>query len=40
MRERVRYFKGEMDIESNGTGTTLTVNLPVAATQLTALNTV
>ena len=35
MRERVRHFKGQMDIQSNGTGTTISVGLPVAATQLT-----
>ena len=30
MRERVRHFKGSMDIQSNGGGTKLSVTLPVA----------
>ena len=32
MRERVRHLKGAMDIQSNGTGTTISVTLPVAMT--------
>ena len=40
MRERVRHFKGQMDIQSNGTGTTISVGLPVAATQSTTSETV
>jgi signal transduction histidine kinase len=39
MRERVRHFKGQMDIQSNGTGTTISVGLPVAATQSTTSET-
>jgi two-component system NarL family sensor kinase len=30
MRERVRQCKGEMDIQSNSTGATISVTLPVA----------
>lgn len=33
MRERVRHLNGQLDIQSNGTGTTVSVNLPIAATQ-------
>jgi PAS domain S-box-containing protein len=40
MRERVRHFNGQMDIQSNGTGTTISVGLPVAATQSTTSETV
>jgi PAS domain S-box-containing protein len=29
MRERVRHFRGEMDIQSNGTGATISVKLPL-----------
>lgn len=29
MRERIRHFKGEMDIQSSGTGATLLVTLPL-----------
>jgi two-component system, NarL family, sensor kinase len=29
MRERVRHFNGEMDIQSSGTGTTISVTLPL-----------
>jgi PAS domain S-box-containing protein len=29
MRERVRHFKGEMDIQSNSTGVTISVRLPL-----------
>ncbi len=36
MRERVRHFNGQMEIKSDGTGTTVSVTLPIAATQLTA----
>jgi len=32
MRERVRHFKGVMDIHSNGTGTKISVILPVSST--------
>jgi PAS domain S-box-containing protein len=32
MRERVRHFKGEMDIESNRKGTKIVVKLPIHAT--------
>jgi PAS domain S-box-containing protein len=32
MRERVRHFAGAMDIQSNGTGTTILVKLPVPMT--------
>jgi PAS domain S-box-containing protein len=36
MRERVRHFNGRMDIQSNGSGTTVSIDLPLAATQSTA----
>jgi signal transduction histidine kinase len=29
MRERVRHLKGVMDIQSNGTGATISVTFPV-----------
>jgi signal transduction histidine kinase len=29
MRERIRYFNGEMDIQSNGTGATIIVTFPL-----------
>jgi PAS domain S-box-containing protein len=32
MRERVRHLKGDMDIQSNGTGATISVTFPVPAT--------
>jgi len=32
MRERIRHFKGEMDIQSNGTGATILVTLPLSGT--------
>jgi signal transduction histidine kinase len=32
MRERVRYFKGVMNIRSNDTGTRISVTLPVSTT--------
>jgi PAS domain S-box-containing protein len=32
MRERVRHFKGVMNIHSNGTGTTISVTIPMMAT--------
>jgi PAS domain S-box-containing protein len=34
MRERVRYFKGTMKIYSNGTGTKISVTLPIPATDI------
>jgi signal transduction histidine kinase len=40
MRERVRHFGGQMDIQSNDTGTTISVNLPVIVTNWTASETV
>jgi PAS domain S-box-containing protein len=33
MRERVRHFNGQMDIRSNGSGTTISVDLPFVAPQ-------
>jgi PAS domain S-box-containing protein len=33
MRERVRHFNGQMDIQSNGSGTTISVDLPVVVLQ-------
>jgi PAS domain S-box-containing protein len=40
MRERVRHYHGQMDFQSNGNGTTISVNFPVTVTQSTASETV
>jgi signal transduction histidine kinase len=40
MRERVRHFKGTMDIHSNGTGTKISVTLPVLKTEIFELENV
>jgi PAS domain S-box-containing protein len=34
MRERVRHFKGSMNIQSNGTGTKISVRLPIPTTNI------
>jgi signal transduction histidine kinase len=36
MRERVRHYHGQMDFQSNGNGTTISVHFPVTVTQSTA----
>jgi PAS domain S-box-containing protein len=40
MRERVRHLKGSMDIHSNGTGTKVSVTLPVLKTEIFELENV
>jgi signal transduction histidine kinase len=34
MRERVRHFKGVMDIHSDGTGTKISITLPLSTTEI------
>jgi PAS domain S-box-containing protein len=40
MRERVRHLKGSMDIRANGTGTTISVALPVLTTEIPELGNI
>ena len=40
MRERIRHFKGEMDIQSKGAGATIVVTFPLATAAVSELEAI